>query len=1177
MLLRTRWAVVGVFVSVLGVSVAWDQTSLTYGEDRNNPSSEADDTSILPELLSISSIGPHEISDIAPTSEGFLLATGAGVSRWRYVDGIPRHHESILRADGSPLGFCQKLLADKKGGIWICGVRGVGYLARKMKSPQWFTVKHGLPEGGVRDMVLSADEERLWIVGPDGLATTKTGKIRWRVYKKNNLVDLVVHPSKNVAWCRQLLRSPCACGRQLATVQFDLSAERWTAVPGTANCAHVAPRLELYRETNSWAWFSDGHDPPSAIDLKSNTVHTWPRQPNWERIDKEGVTRYSDSLGQVVSARDETGDIWCASGTGVWRYDRAANRWQGYKHLAKPLYGNPKVIWSHDERTLYWSCNGTVAAFDTTTHTWRQLWWIYKLNHQSADDPLLLSPNGETLWQTGPWGLAVGDPDHHTGRVLNDKAVLGLSKAKFVRFDDERKLALIATPRGVVITDYHGVPRATLTIPHPHVEHRIVEFRFSGDGNEVWCLTKNQSGFPMPAHVFFPKTRQWQSVPEAESKGSFFDVAFSKDGGTVWLSHHRADEEHTPLVQRKSGTTTWKPLVAKMPEWHGRIDRFHLTPKGDELWMATFGSGLFRARLGDGQVTHYEEEHVMEYDGVVLKPLVGDYVGDLAFVQGGSVAVCAAGGGGKEGLSLIELKTNTVKNLPLGEISPIEHLVVDPDDRTITCVFNNAPSRKFDTKERKWIEKGPVGVGDGVWRPQFNPVKPPAVQGGGILISSERGIAKVDGKGKELDLFSPAPGETGFAVPYILPIPGSDEHLCAMTRKGRTEIYRLNTRLRRLRLVRRFVGDVTALKIAPDGRVWAGLAGQIVCFDSRSGNDFPLRPKGESRPTAAAVVKDLPDAVFAGITVAPRKTEQVRVLPPQKSPKLGKAVAMENSGMVWPSTHRPVIATSESGKRYVMWFAYPGKTKATAGGLPLIPQKLFSKIATRSSRAATGLRAWSENKWSAPQLLLSGEKPPHDVRAAWCRGEDLHVLIDTGDSNRLTHLRFQAAEKKWTRIAELGHDVRRIVVRKRSTHLVTSDFQGKRFGYRVFDGDRWSDVHWFDRRGDYEGVTLTVTADAHLIWNDGDGVVAHAVITSAGKSQVFRNTFRERRISKDDSRHYVSVAGPGGSLALMYTAELYSGHPDHGLPHICTWLGDRWSAPKTIPFPTRGFGYPMVV
>lgn len=1166
MLKPIRWTVAGVFICALGAGVSAGQPPVAQGNDQTGLSLELDEPSILPELLSIPPIGPHEIIDIAPTNEGFLVAAGAGVSRWRYVDGMPRYQESIPRADGSPLGPCLKLLKDRKGGVWINGIDGVGYLARGGRSPRWFTVNDGLPEGGIRDMAFSADGERLWIAGPGGLATTDTGDYRWRVFKKNNLVDLAVHPSKDVVWCRQLRSSSCMCGRQLATVQFDLSTEQWLSISISGTCAPVAPRLALYRKTSNWAWFSSGHNSPLAIDLETNKVYIWPRQPLWEHIDAKGVMHYNDRLGQIVSANDETGDVWCASEAGAWRYDHAANRWQGYKYLAKPLYGNPKVIWSHDGRTLYWSCNGNVAALDTKTRIWRPLWNIQKRSYKKSDAPLLLSPNGETLWQTGPWGVAVGDPEGHTGRVLNDKAVPGLTEAKFVRFDEDRKLALVATPRGIVITDYHGVPQATLTNPPPHVQHRVVAFRFTADGNEVWCLTKDDSGHSMPARVYFPKTRQWQMVPETESKGHFFDVAFSKDGGTVWLSHRRADEEHTPILQRKSGTTAWKPLAAQMPDWHNVVEKFYLTPKGDELWMT--GDGILRVCLTDGKVTYYQKEHVTAYEGVTPKPLVVDYVADLVFVQKGTLAVCAASGGGEVGLSLIDLKTNTVTNLLLGDISPIEKLLVEPDDRTITCIFNSARPRKFDTKERKWLGKGPVGECEGMFGATFHGAKPLAVGGNCTLISDERGIVKVNRMGDELDVFSPAPGETGFRTSHILPIPGGDEHLCAIARMGETGIYRLDVESRQLRLVKRFTGNVTGLAIAPDDRAWAGLPGRIVCFDTMTGEEFPLWPKGETRLPAVAAVKDLPDSVFAGITMAPRKIEKVRVLPPRKPPKIGKPIAMENCGMVWPSGHRPVIATSESGKRYVMWFAYPGKTKATVGGLPLIPREFLPKKAAGPFNGATGLRVWSEGKWSAPQLLLSGKIPRHTVHAAWCQREDLHMLLDTGDLKRLTHLCFQSAENKWTKIAELDHDVRAIEIRGPCAHLATSDYDGKRFGYRVFDGNRWSGVHWFERRSSYNGITLAVTDDdAHLIWNESNGAVAHAVINFQGQSQVFRQTFRERPLGCEN-RDYLAVADPGGSLAFIYTADLYRGHPDRHLPHIRTWLGDRWSAPKTIPFPT---------
>ena len=1174
MLRRMRWIVTGIFECVLCAGVAGIPLLLAHGDNQVELSSESDKDSVLKWGPGTPTIGPHEITDIATIDNGFLLASGTGISRWRYEEGVPRYQEAILREDGASLGPCRKLLKDGKGGVWTYGINGVGYLAKGKKTPQWFVFK-----GDIRGMALSPDGKRLWIVGSGGIATTPTENIQWRVFKKDNLLDIAIHPSKDMAWCRQMV-CPRNTSPYYKTFRFDLSTEQWFLAPASERYPYIGPRFAIFNKANDWAWFSSGVNPPSAVNLKTNETHFWPCEPLWKRVKKRCVC-YSDYLGQIIPTSDETGDIWCASGVGVWRYISAEDHWQGYKQFENPVSGKPKLVQSHDGRTLYWSCDGNVAAFDIETRTWRPLWNVHKESHEEADDPLMLSPDGKMLWQTGPWGVAVGDPERHTARVLNDDVVMGLSEAKFVRFDEGQKLAIIATPRGVAVTNYHGMPQVTLTNPSPHVQHKVVDIRFSPDGNEVWCLTEDSSGSSMPAHVYFSKTRKWQMVPESESKGYFFDVAFSKDGQTVWLSCRRWDVNKPLLLQRVSGTTQWKPLDVKMPEWFDNVEKFHLSPDGKELWMTTFGDGVFRANLADCKVTHYREEHYHHYDYVTEKPLVGDYVKDLAFVRKGTMVLCAAGGGGEEGLSLIDRKTNSVTNLPLGRISSIEEFRVEPDDRTVKCIFNNGCSRKFDTKEKKWLGKGPVGVDEeGMLGGYFHEPDPLLIEGNRVLKSTPHGIAKVDSNGKEVDLFSPAPGETGFEAPYILPIPGSKEYLCGISQNGETGIYRLNVTSRELRLLAKYPGDATCLKIAPDGRAWAGLPGRIVCLDMVTREEIPLWPEGEKRLPTVAAVKRPPDSAFGEITIAPRQVEEIHILPPSDSGEIGKAVSLDNRGMVWTSTNPPIIATSKSGKRYVMWLAYPGKTKTPPGGLPLIPRNLLSKATARSTSGATGLRVYSNDKWSDPQLLLSGSSSPHEVNAAWCMGEDLHVLLDTGNNERLTHLCFKSAENQWTKVAELDHDVRRIVVCENRVHLATADFDGERFGYRVFDTDHWSDVQWFKRNGKYKGMSLAATgATADLVWNEGEGVVAHAAIGYSNKSQIYRQTFHERPIGSDpiNERDYLAVIDSSNRLALLYKADLYAGHPDRNYPHICNWIGDRWSKSKKIPFKTQGFDFPIAV
>ena len=110
-------------------------------------------------------------------------------------------------------------------------------------------------------------------------------------------------------------------------------------------------------------------------------------------------------------------------------------------------------------------------------------------------------------------------------------------------------------------------------------------------------------------------------------------------------------------------------------------------------------------------------------------------------------------------------------------------------------------------------------------------------------------------------------------------------------------------------------------------------------------------------------------------------------------------------------------------------------------------------------------------------------------------------------------------------------------------------------------------------------MLVTDDGTAHLVWSEDESQVAHAIVTEDGRSKVFRQTFHERTLGAEhvSERDYVLAAGVGGELALVYAADLYEGHPDRFVPHERTWQGDRWSAARTIPFPTRMFEYPLAI
>lgn len=858
---------------------------LSFGDDNLDVApSRSDEEPIVPWLATITPVGPRQIMDIVATAEGFLLATGEGVSRWKYVDDVPCYQDGIVGPHGSALGQCQRLLPDKKGGVWIAATGSIGYLAADSRTVRWYTTDDGLPERGVCDIALDAAGQRIWALGPAGLATTAIESVHWRTFKKNNLLDMQLHPFQPIVWCREASNSRCTCGLLVHSVSFDLSTEEFSFVPKSGSCAHAAPQIQFICPKSGWIWMSGQHDPnsiaASAFDPATGKVHNWPEKLHWQRARERVGSYYSDNMGQVVPTYDGTGDVWAASESGLWRYDFASNRWHGHSFVTNLLCGYAHVIWSHDRRTLYWACDGEYGTLDTKSGSHRSLWSIDNSGISGEEGPLQLSPDGRTLWHIGRWGVAVGDAKTNVARLLNDRAVLELDSAEFVRFDPIRKLAMIVTPRGLVITDYHGMPRSTLTSPHPRIANRVVQFLFAPDGSEVWSLTKDPSGMLMPAHVYFPKHQKWQRIPVAPSRGKFYDVLFSRATKAVWLL---CKTERGDLWQRKSGTPTFTPLSPKLAKDISISDgnRMVSTPAGDELWILTGSDGIYRILLSDNTVTRYGKRGpAIKREGFTYRALAANNVETVVFAQDAQLAVCAVSEAGRnDSMSLIDRATNSTEHFTLDH--SVKNLRVEQDDTTITVFYWEYPPQRFDTRLRKWLDDKLTATKEqkiiDYW-PGYDKLDPIAIgkdrylTTASYLTTRRYGFELIDGKGQLLDEdgLSPLPEDSNATNHLLAVIPGNDQEcLCAVSVNGKSAIYRFEYATEEFHRVKEFVGTITAIGVAPDGRVWVGFGGRIVCFDRKTGEEFPLWPKGRLGVPTVAVIQELPESTFSGITSAP--------------------------------------------------------------------------------------------------------------------------------------------------------------------------------------------------------------------------------------------------------------------------------------------------------------------
>lgn len=1166
----------------------------------------------LPELQGFMQSGPNDVRDIAVVDNGFLVATGAGIIRYRYSGDVPQATFVYTSQHGLPTGNCYLLQRDANGGIWAHCQGGVGYLAPGIDRWRTFTDKNGLAPGNATNVALSPDGRRVWVSSAGGLSTALVLDQRWQAFPRKNLIDVFVHPTEDVVWCRKLIRSACMCGRHVLTTQFTLRSREWRDIPKSGNCSPAAPIPACF--SDGVLWLSGGCDPPLLYDPRKNATRSWPRQPNWERITDGNVVVYSDCFGTMAPATNEHAGVWFATGAGLWQFDSKKDRWQGHLRNNKPGWGQALLAESSDGKALYWACEGTVASYDVLNEKWTDLWHVSDESYGKGRHSLALSPDGRTLWLIGLGGIMVGEIASRKAFMLSDADEPGLTAGKFVRFDPSKRLALIATPQGVVCTDYDGKPRYALTRSAAPIVHRVSRFAFAPDGSEVWCLMVDEGGFPMPPAVLLPRQNRWEVVPDPRTSGWFFCMAFSKDGKTVWLSRRQGDKEHPELVQRKPGNTRWKPFAARMPKEYSTIERLWVSPKGDELWMASGGSGLLRVKLASGEVTQYVKSDFRRHDVATHYTLAEDNVHDLVFAARGRIAVCSAGGGGNEGITRIDLETGKATNYPVPNRS-IEKLVRSPDDRTVWCIFNNSLLWAFDVQTACWSHKcsieqgmpvdyirtlvvspdgafvwvrGPDGVAaysvrDKSWKSFLGdqwgcdtldtPLRVTS-DGKHVICGHRQGIAFLKIDGSDYSVLSPGAGIKECLISHIVPIPGTADFVCSVSHPRAGGLYYVDVGHRSLRKLKDMKDSaVSAMAIGPDGFLWGAVPGRIFCVNPQTGQDRTGLIALQLGPATTTLLSRDAKADVSRVVVAPPPAVKGRVMPrPEQMPPCPSATSLHNKGMVWESTHLPCIATSKDGTTYVTWFAHPKEGDSTNASLPQIPDVLLPP--GRGRGGATGICVHDGHKWLPPQLLTRGGQYC-DVRFAWCQEDNLNVLVETSEANRLYHLIYRPSAQTWSKVDVLNHLDTAFSARDGMVHLAHFDYDTRRVVYRLYDGKKWSKAVWFDAKANFDGLAVAAGRDAegHVVWKDGGGYVAHASVKD-GKARYSRQDFAGRPIA---SRDFAIGTAPDESLIMAYRADLYEGHPDRDYAHMRTWDGRSWSEVTVIPFDTSGFHSPTFV
>jgi len=462
--------------------------------------------------------GPNDIRSILVTKDGFLVATGGGILRYEYADGPPRMAREYTVDDGLPSDNCWILKEDADGGIWTAGEGGIAYLPEGAEVWRRFGADDGLPAGTVGDLVLSADRTRVWVSTRKGLATARVKALDWKLYAKENLWRLFVHPSEDVVWCHQLYPHPCCCERPFLVLEFDLAKKAWSTVPETWKLDPCSYTPTYYWEKGRVLWLGGGMDPPLLYDRKAGTARTWPEEPNWLRMGPNRLVTYCDCFGQMEPFGDGSGNMWFATNVGIWEYQIATDEWTSHPRTRSPGVGQPVLALDRENTTIYWACEGTIAAYDVSRDRWIPLWNVGNaFLRDETPESLHMSPDGKYLWYFAGEAVYVGNPADKDIVTLSDRDVPGLSRARWVRFDTGNRTALIATPRGVVCADYAGKVTSVLRNSACPISLPVERLVFAPDGSEVWCLMGNTIVRRGPergrAAVFHPPHRRMDGGP----------------------------------------------------------------------------------------------------------------------------------------------------------------------------------------------------------------------------------------------------------------------------------------------------------------------------------------------------------------------------------------------------------------------------------------------------------------------------------------------------------------------------------------------------------------------------------------------------------------------------------------------------------------------------------------
>jgi len=497
--------------------------------------------------------------------------------------------------------------------------------------------------------------------------------------------------------------------------------------------------------------------------------------------------------------------MWFATNAGMWAYDPRDDKWEIRRLVDEPEYGQVLMARTRDKKTIYWAHERIVAAYDVTRRKWTELWKKDSSYYEGAQR-FFLSPDERYVWRVHSEGVFVGNLKTNGFVKLTDKDSPGLGSLQVVQFHTTAKRALVGTPRGVVICDYSGKVKTSINRSSCPLTNKVVRFVFAPDGGEIWCIQETPRGFTQSAVVLYPDNKRWEEVPEPKTRGWFYDVIFSKDGKTTWLSVSRNSQEGRGMLERTRDDRRWAPIRIPMPENYTRIARFWLSPKGDELWLEP-GSGLLRVKLATKDLSQYAKS---DFRGKKVQkhfPLIAEYVRDLVFTSDGRYAVCSASSGKTNGITLIDLKSGKSQDFQTKD--EVTKMSVSADQNRITCeIRGRKPPVALDIKQRKLIAVG----------------KEPAPS---TSIPADRIRDSLKALARKAGLLLVSSAESA-----------DDRHVvCELaSQNGQSSIQLFDAKTKSLTKLKDIgSASVTAMQLGPNGIVWTALPGCVISVDARTG------------------------------------------------------------------------------------------------------------------------------------------------------------------------------------------------------------------------------------------------------------------------------------------------------------------------------------------------------